>query len=161
MICTSPLSSMALTAMLGLSGLPMGIAAIACVGGSFTNGIIFARLKAWRQEQGRGCHAGASDSGGHCPPPTRSRSTAPISLEAGWQAFSRGRFPTSSTMRLGTASPIPGTVSAPFAFNPPLQVILALAFGHRRRFPGRLCRQPDVQTPQETGISFSALLKIS
>ena len=31
MICTSPLSSMALTAMLGLSGLPMGIAAIACV----------------------------------------------------------------------------------------------------------------------------------
>ena len=41
MICTSPLSSMALTAMLGLNGLAMGIAAIACVGGSFTNGIIF------------------------------------------------------------------------------------------------------------------------
>ena len=35
MICTSPLSSMALTAMLGLNGLAMGIAAIACVGGSF------------------------------------------------------------------------------------------------------------------------------
>ena len=45
MICTSPLSSMALTAMLGLNGLAMGIAAIACVGGSFTNGIIFKRLK--------------------------------------------------------------------------------------------------------------------
>ena len=45
MICTSPLSSMALTAMLGLDGLAMGIAAIACVGGSFTNGIIFDRLK--------------------------------------------------------------------------------------------------------------------
>lgn len=45
MICTSPLSSMALTAMLGLDGLAMGIAAIACVGGSFTNGIIFHRLK--------------------------------------------------------------------------------------------------------------------
>ena len=44
MICTSPLSSMALTAMLGLTGLPMGIAAIACFGGSFTNGFIFARL---------------------------------------------------------------------------------------------------------------------
>ena len=44
MICTSPLSSMALTAMLGLNGLAMGIAAIACVGGSFTNGIIFKRL---------------------------------------------------------------------------------------------------------------------
>ena len=44
MICTSPLSSMALTAMLGLNGLAMGIAAIACVGGSFTNGIIFHRM---------------------------------------------------------------------------------------------------------------------
>ncbi|MDV5168322.1 PTS sugar transporter subunit IIC [Photobacterium rosenbergii] len=45
MVCTSPLSSMALTAMLGLTGLPMGIAAIACVGGSFTNGYIFHSLK--------------------------------------------------------------------------------------------------------------------
>ena len=45
MICTSPLSSMALTAILGLTGLPMGIAAIACVGGSFTNGILMKRLK--------------------------------------------------------------------------------------------------------------------
>ena len=36
---------MALTAMLGLQGLAMGIAAIACVGGSFTNGLIFHRLK--------------------------------------------------------------------------------------------------------------------
>ena len=45
MICTSPLSSMALTAMLGLTGLPMGIAAIACFGGSFTNGLVFHKLK--------------------------------------------------------------------------------------------------------------------
>ncbi|PSW21246.1 transcriptional regulator [Photobacterium sanctipauli] len=45
MVCTSPLSSMALTAMLGLTGLPMGIAAVACVGGSFTNGYIFHALK--------------------------------------------------------------------------------------------------------------------
>ncbi|MDO6542253.1 PTS sugar transporter subunit IIC [Photobacterium sanguinicancri] len=45
MVCTSPLSSMALTAMLGLTGLPMGIAAMACVGGSFTNGYIFHKLK--------------------------------------------------------------------------------------------------------------------
>ena len=44
MICTSPLSSMALTAMLGLTGLPMGIAAIACFGGSFTNGMIFHKM---------------------------------------------------------------------------------------------------------------------
>ncbi len=45
MICTSPLSSMALTAMLGLTGLPMGIASIACFGGSFTNALIFKQLK--------------------------------------------------------------------------------------------------------------------
>ena len=44
-ISTSPLSSMALTAILGLTGLPMGIAAIACVSGSFTNGIVMKRLK--------------------------------------------------------------------------------------------------------------------
>ncbi|MDU4599484.1 MAG: PTS sugar transporter subunit IIC, partial [Clostridium sporogenes] len=44
-VCTSPLSSMAVTAMLGLQGLAMGIAALACVGGSFTNGIIFKKLK--------------------------------------------------------------------------------------------------------------------
>ena len=44
MICTSPLSSMALTAMLGLTGLPMGIAAIACFGGSFTNGMVFHKM---------------------------------------------------------------------------------------------------------------------
>ena len=36
---------MALTAMIGLDGLAMGIAAIACVGGSFTNGIVFHRLR--------------------------------------------------------------------------------------------------------------------
>ena len=49
MICTSPLSSMALTAMLGLTGLPMGIAAIACFGGSFTNGMVFATSSALRR----------------------------------------------------------------------------------------------------------------
>ena len=44
-ICTSPLSAMALTAMLGLTGLPMGIAAIACFGGCFADAITFKRLK--------------------------------------------------------------------------------------------------------------------
>ena len=43
-VCTSPLSSMALTAMLGLTGLPMGIAAIACVGGAISNGVVFKRM---------------------------------------------------------------------------------------------------------------------
>jgi fructose-specific phosphotransferase system IIC component len=44
-ICTSPLSSMALTAMLNLKGLAMGISAIACFDGSFTNGVVFKRFK--------------------------------------------------------------------------------------------------------------------
>ena len=61
MICTSPLSSMALTAMLGLTGLPMGIAAIACFGGSFTNGIIFAQLKLGKPSR----YAGALNPGPH------------------------------------------------------------------------------------------------
>ena len=51
--CTSPLSSMALTAMIGLQGLAMGIAAIACVGGSFTNGIIFKKLKLGNKSKDR------------------------------------------------------------------------------------------------------------
>ncbi|MDR1795755.1 MAG: PTS sugar transporter subunit IIC, partial [Erysipelotrichaceae bacterium] len=37
-ISTSPLSSMALTAMLDLRGIPMGIANVACFAGSFANG---------------------------------------------------------------------------------------------------------------------------
>lgn len=44
-VCTSPLSSMALTAMLGLTGLPMGIAAVACFGGAFSNAMVFYMLK--------------------------------------------------------------------------------------------------------------------
>ena len=50
MICTSPLSSMALTAMLGLDGLAMGIAAIACVGGSFHKRYHFRPFKTWRAQ---------------------------------------------------------------------------------------------------------------
>ena len=103
MICTSPLSSMALTAMLGLSGLPMGIAAIACVGGSFTNGIIFARLKLGDKSK-----------------------VVAVMLEPLTQADSAAVFHIVNNAP-GTASPIPGLL-APFAFNPPLQVILALAF---------------------------------
>ena len=46
MICTSPAKLHgASPPCWDSTGLPMGIAAIACFGGSFTNGIIFARLK--------------------------------------------------------------------------------------------------------------------
>lgn len=43
-ISTSPLSSMALTAMLSLKGIPMGIGCIACVGGAFANGMMFLKI---------------------------------------------------------------------------------------------------------------------
>ncbi|MGM0878359.1 MAG: PTS sugar transporter subunit IIC [Bacillota bacterium] len=44
-VATAPLSSMALTAMLGLTGLPMAIGALAVFGSSFMNYILFDRMK--------------------------------------------------------------------------------------------------------------------
>lgn len=44
-VATAPLSSMALTAMLGLTGIPMAIGALSVFGSSFMNGILFHRLK--------------------------------------------------------------------------------------------------------------------
>ncbi|MFC0270959.1 PTS sugar transporter subunit IIC [Metabacillus herbersteinensis] len=44
-VATAPLSSMALTAMLGLTGLPMAIGALAVFGSSFMNYVLFDRLK--------------------------------------------------------------------------------------------------------------------
>ncbi len=122
-ISTSPLSSMALTAVLGLTGLPMGIAAIACVGGSFGNGVIFKRLKLG----------------------DRSRIIA-VMMEALTQAdivsrnafkvytcnFFCGAFPGMVAVYFviindapGTASAIPGLL-APFAFNDATSVLLAI-----------------------------------
>lgn len=125
MICTSPLSSMALTAMLGLSGLPMGIAAIACVGGSFTNGIIFARLKLGNK---------SNVIAVMLEPLTQADivTSNPIPIYCsnffggGLAGISAAVFQIINNAP-GTASPIPGLL-APFAFNPPLQVVLALAF---------------------------------
>ena len=125
MICTSPLSSMALTAMLGLTGLPMGIAAIACVGGSFTNGIIFHKL-------------GFGNKGNviavMLEPLTQANiiTANPIPifssnfLGGGLAGVAAAVFGIVNNAP-GTASPIPGLL-APFAFNEPLNVILALVF---------------------------------
>lgn len=44
-VATSPLSSMALTAMLGLTGLPMAIGALSVMGSSFMNFVFFYRMK--------------------------------------------------------------------------------------------------------------------
>lgn len=125
MICTSPLSSMALTAMLGLTGLPMGIAAIACVGGSFTNGIIFHKL-------------GFGNKGNiiavMLEPLTQANiiTANPIPifssnfLGGGLAGIAAAVFGIVNNAP-GTASPIPGLL-APFAFNEPLNVVLALVF---------------------------------
>ena len=125
MICTSPLSSMALTAMLGLDGLAMGIAAIACVGGSFTNGLIFSRLKLGDR---------SNVIAVMLEPLTQADIITSNPLPIYCSNFFGGGFAGISAAVFhivnnapGTASPIPGLL-APFAFNPAAHVIGALAF---------------------------------
>lgn len=124
MICTSPLSSMALTAMLGLTGLPMGIAAIACFGGSFTNGLIFRKLKL-----GDSSHIAAVMMEPLTQADIITKNPIPIYTS---NFFGGGLGGVAAAMlgvvnnAPGTASPIPGLL-APFAFNPPRTVLLALA----------------------------------
>ena len=123
MICTSPLSSMALTAMLGLDGLAMGIAAIACVGGSFTNGLIFYRLKLGDK---------SNILAVMLEPLTQADiiTTHPIPIYCS-NFFGGGLAGIAAAMlgivnnAPGTASPIPGLI-APFAFNPAGKVVLAI-----------------------------------
>ena len=125
MICTSPLSSMALTAMLGLTGLPMGIAAIACFGGSFTNALIFKRLKFGDNSKVLAVML---------EPLTQADIITKHPVPIYGSNFFGGAFAGVAAAVLGivnnapgTASPIPGML-APFAFNPPIKVLLALAF---------------------------------
>lgn len=124
MICTSPLSSMALTAMLGLKGLPMGIAAIACFGGSFTNGMIFKRL-----------HFGNNGNviAVMMEPLTQADIVTSHPIPIYFSNFFGGGMSGVVAALLGivnnapgTASPIPGML-APFAFNSPVKVVIALA----------------------------------
>lgn len=125
MICTSPLSSMALTAMLGLQGLAMGIASMACVGGSFTNGIMFKRLK-------------LGDSSNviavMLEPLTQADLVTANALPIYCSNFIGGGLAGLSAAYFkiinnapGTASPIPGLL-APFGFNEPKSVIFAVLF---------------------------------
>ena len=123
MICTSPLSSMALTAMLGLTGLPMGIAAVACFGGSFTNGMIMKRLKLG--DNGRVIAI-------MLEPLTQADIITKNPLPIYASNFFGGAISGIAAAMLGiinnapgTASPIPGLL-APFAFNDPMKVILAM-----------------------------------
>lgn len=123
MICTSPLSSMALTAMLGLNGLAMGIAAIACVGGSFTNGLIFSRLKLGDK---------SNVIAVMLEPLTQAHIITAHPIPIYCSNFFGGGLAGMAAAALGiinnapgTASPIPGLL-APFAFNPPVNVLIAL-----------------------------------
>lgn len=123
MICTSPLSSMALTAMLGLTGLPMGIAAVACFGGSFTNALIFKRLKLG--DNGRVLAV-------MLEPLTQADIITKNPLPIYGSNFFGGALSGVAAAMLGivnnapgTASPIPGLL-APFAFNDPMKVLLAM-----------------------------------
>ena len=124
MICTSPLSSMALTAMLGLTGLPMGIAAVACFGGSFTNAMIFKRLK-------------LGDNGRVIAVMLEPLTQADIITKNPIPIYASNFFGgaisgiAAAVMGIvnnapGTASPIPGLL-APFAFNDPMNVVIAMA----------------------------------
>ncbi|MBU3210009.1 PTS sugar transporter subunit IIC [Clostridium algidicarnis] len=123
--CTSPLSSMALTAMIGLQGLAMGIAAIACVGGSFTNGIIFKKLKLGNK---------SNVIAVMLEPLTQAhiitKHPIPIYcsnfLGGGLAGLAAAYFKIINNAP-GTASPIPGLL-APFGFNDPIKVVLAIAF---------------------------------
>lgn len=122
-MCTSPLSSMALTAMLGLQGPAMGIAAIACVGGSFTNGIIFNKLKLGDNSKVISVML---------EPLTQADiiTLNPIPIYSsnffggGLAGIGASYFKIINNAP-GTAAPIPGML-APFGFNPPMNVVGAL-----------------------------------
>lgn len=134
MICTSPLSSMALTAMLGLDGLAMGIAAIACVGGSFTNGLIFARLKLGDR---------SNIIAVMLEPLTQADIITSNPIPIYCSNFFGGGFAGISAAVFhivnnapGTASPIPGLL-APFAFTPPNPGAAGRVLCRNRRLRGR------------------------
>lgn len=123
MICTSPLSAMALTAMLGLTGMPMGIAAVACFGGAFTDAMTFKRLR-------------LGDNSRVLAVMLEPLTQADIVTQNPIPIFSSNFFGgalsgiVAAMMGIvnnapGTSSPIPGLL-APFAFNPPVKVIIAM-----------------------------------
>ena len=124
-MCTSPLSSMALTAMINLKGLAMGIAAIASFAGALTNGIVFKKLKLGDK---------SSILAVMLEPLTQadiiSKNPIPVYLAdyigGGLGGLAAAYFGIINNAS-GTASPIPGML-APLGFNPPLTVLAALVF---------------------------------
>lgn len=124
-ICTAPLSSMALTAILGLTGLPMGIACVACFGGCFANGITFYRLNLGSKSKAISMML---------EPLTQADIVTANPVPIFSSSFVGGAFAGLSAAYFniianapGTASPIPGLLT-PFAFNPAGTVALAMFF---------------------------------
>ncbi|PVZ72585.1 PTS sugar transporter subunit IIC [Pelagibaculum spongiae] len=154
MICTSPLSSMALTAILGLTGLPMGIAALACVGGSFTNGIIFKRLK-------------LGDNSRVAAIMLEPLTQADIVTRNAFKVYSCNFFGGALAGMVavyfniinnapGTAAPIPGLL-APFAFNDASTVLMAIvgaAIGGIAA--GFVCTEVHIRVAKMRGKPISA-----
>jgi fructose-specific phosphotransferase system IIC component len=104
----------------------MGIAAIACFGGSFTNGIIFARLKLGDR---------SNVIAVMLEPLTQAHIITANPIPIYGSNFIGGGLAGVAAALLGiinnapgTASPIPGLL-APFAFNDPVKVVIALALG--------------------------------
>ena len=121
-ICTSPLSSMSITAMLGLRGLAMGIASVACFGGTFTNGLVFKKMGLPK----------SNVMGVMLEPLTQAPIVTKNPIPIFFSNFIGGGLSGIVAAYLGiinnapgTASPIPGFL-APFGFNPPLKVLLAM-----------------------------------
>lgn len=121
-VATAPLSSMALTAMLGLTGAPMAIGALAVFGSSFLNFVFFKKMKFGSKKD-----------------------TIAVAIEPLTQAdlISANPIPVYVTnfmggalsgiivalmgltnMTPGTATPIAG-FAVMFAYNPPVQVLIA------------------------------------
>ena len=124
MICTSPLSAMALTAMLGLTGMPMGIAAVACFGGAWTDGMTFKRLNLGDNSRVLAVML---------EPLTQADIVTQNPIPIFGSNFFGGALSgvVAAMMGIvnnapGTSSPIPGLL-APFAFNPPMKVLITMA----------------------------------
>ena len=123
-IFSSPLSAMALTAMLGLTGLPMGIASVACFGGAFSDGVVFKRLKLGDR---------SSVIGVMLEPLTQADIVTKNPIPIFSCNFFAGGLSGIVAVTLGivnnapgTSAPIPGLL-APFAFNNPVTVLMAMA----------------------------------
>lgn len=122
-VCTSPLSAMALTAMLDLRGLAMGIASIACVGGAFSDGTVFRKLKLGNK---------GDTIGVMLEPLTQADIVTKNPVPIYFGDFIAGGLSGVIAALLGivnnapgTSSPIPGMI-VPFAFNDYKTVCFAL-----------------------------------